>query len=91
MGNRPARQCLYGRTYPDAAAAALRRQQLASGLVSQPVRLADTYQPALLLRLAGERTRRLWAPGSAILARWEAAGVVLRLHARHELPSIFVN
>jgi hypothetical protein len=30
------------------------------------------------------------SPG-AVLARWEVAGVVLRLHARHYLPGTVVN
>src|ERR1700684_4085556 len=65
----------------EAPAAGVRPGQLA-------VRLADTYQSALLSGLTGEETRRYQAPRSAALARWEAAGVVLRLHARQVLPSI---
>jgi hypothetical protein len=77
------------RTYPDAAADALGASTKRPAW-SATKQLTDTRLPALLRGLAAKYPP---APGSqsAGLARWEVAGVVLRLHARHHLPSIVVQ
>jgi hypothetical protein len=79
---------------PDAGAGAIRRQP-ASGLISQPVSQPTVSQPSFPW---ADRHEYPPAPGwpsldsvCAVLARWEVAGVVLRLHARHQLPSIVVT